>query len=289
MTVDWTKVDQKPIPKIIDQGSSSHGPAPLGPVTETSKAEENKSLPRALVLGPGGYRSIGHISFLQEIKLKGIKPQVIVGHGLSSVIAAYYAFGFAPDYIEWKFFKLINSLNDLDIFSKPWLKIVKASLLKDFDKKRIEEGSLTLIVPVKNRKTGKVIYLKRGELVSALMANLDHKGMLSKKYEPAFTESFFNRSALEGIGIKQIIAVDLISMGITWVKGSGYLNGIYEKAATVSLKSKGKADIMLSYELEKFAIDNKKSVADLVYRSKELARENVKLILEAKENNKETI
>lgn len=285
MTVDLTGVDQKPIPKIIETSTGQVGPAPLGPVQMEAKVSDKETIPRAIVLGAGGYRAIGHVSFLQELNLKNLKPQVILGHGLSSVIAAFYAFGFAPDYIEWKFFKFLNSLEDEEIFSKNWLEKVKTELLKDLKGKRIEEGNLTLLIPVKNRKTGKILFVKRGLLTPLLIANLDHKGIYSKKYEPAFKDDLFSKRSLKNIGIKEVIAVDLVSKGITWVKGSGYLNGIFEKAATVSLKSEQKADIMLSYELEKFALDDKASVADLVFKAKELARKNVKELLEKERSN----
>lgn len=288
MTVDLNAIDQKPVPKIVEAPANQIGPAPLGPAPVEVRKKKEESTPRAIILGPGGYRSIGHISFLQELTLKNLRPQVILGHGLSSIIAAYYAFGFAPDFIEWKFFKFINSLGNEDIYSSTWLEKAKRDLLKELKGKRVEEGNLTLIVPVKNRKSGKILFLKRGPLVPLLIANIDHKGIFSKKYEPAFKDRLFARNALKSIGIKELIAVDLLSKGITWVKGSGYLNGIFEKAATVSLKSEQKADIMLNYQLEEFALDDKGSVADLVFKSKELARENVKgLLMENKSDQKE--
>lgn len=290
LTVDWTKVDQKPVPKIEDLSQIQVGPSPLDPITTKAPQDGDKQQgPIALILGPGGYRVLSHISLLKEFNLKDQKPQVIVGHGLASVIAAYYAFGYAPDYIEWKFFKFINALEDEKIFSAAWLKQVKASLLEELKNKRIEEGSLTLIVPIKDRVTGKLRYKKRGPLLPALMANLDHRGHFSKKSEPAFTSDLFNRKSLRNIGIEKVIAIDLVTSGISWVQGSGFLNGVYEKGATAALKSREKADIMMTYQLDKFALDDRSKIADLVFISKNQAREKVKEMIEQLRKEKDKI
>ncbi len=285
LTVDWTKVDQKPVPEIKDEPVSQIGPVPLeneGSFSNKKSSTEGtyKDVPRALVLGPGLYRVLGQIALLKEMKIKGFKPQVILGHGLASIVAAYYAFGYAPDYIEWKFFKFINSLDEEKAFSKGWLRLVEKNLLDELKEKRIEEGRLTLIIPIRDRKSGRIIYLRRGALKSALMANLDHKGLISKKYEPAFTIALFSRSNLKKIGVQEVFLVDMVTDGITWGKGSGFLNGIFEKAATVTLKSTSKADIMMTYQFSAFGLDEKKKIADLVYSSKKQAIDHYKKINE---------
>jgi hypothetical protein len=296
LTVDWTKVDQKPVPEIKDEPIAQVGPLPLndlgsfGPGKSNVKQEVN-DVPRALVLGPGGYRVLGQIALLKEMKVKNFRPQVVIGHGLASIVAAYYAFGYAPDYIEWKFFKFINALDDEKPFSKEWLRLVERNLLDELQEKNIEEGKLTLIVPVRNRKSGRINYLRRGALKPALLANLDHKGFVSKKYEPAFTVALFNRGNLRKIGIGEVYLVDMVTDGITWEKGSGFLNGIFEKAATVTLKSKAKTDIMMTYRFSAFGLDEKKKIADLVYSSKGQAIDHFKKIDErlksAKDQSKE--
>lgn len=284
MTVDWSSVNTKPVPKILDQAATTVGPLPLTKNVEITSTSKKGKVPTALILGPGGYRSLSHIALLKELRLQSEEPSVIVGHGLASVIAAYYAFGYEPDYIEWKFFKFINELNDEEIFGKDWLELVKKKLVNELIGKRVEEGRLTLIIPTWSESKQRVIFHKRGDLGVILMANLDHKGILNKDLRPAFTFRTIGEKEIKGLGVNRIIFVDLLTNGITWSRGSGFLNGIFEKAASVTLKSEAKADIMISYPLKEYRIDDLSQLADLVFKSKTIAKEKIQSLKSEKTN-----
>lgn len=272
-TVDWNKVDAKPVPKIEETQATFVGPAPLGKELLFSKSSKETKKPSALILGAGVYRTLSHITLLKELRLKGEEPVVIIGHGLASIIAAYYAFGYEPDYIEWKFFKFLNELDNDQPYTKEWLQAAQIKLLDEFKNKRIEEGKLTLIIPVKDLENGKVMYKKRGSLLPYLKANIDLNGYLSKRFRPAFTDSFVDKKTLTKIGIRRVLGVDLLTKGLSWKLGSGLLNGVFEKGATVTLNSEEKLDIMLVYPLSKYKVDDKKDIASLVFESKNIARE----------------
>lgn len=275
MTVDWSSVNTKPVPSITNEAVTTVGPLPLEGNIETKTVPKDSKIPTALILGAGGYRSLSHIALLKQLKLAGEEPLVIVGHGLSSIIAAYYAFGFEPDYIEWKFFKFINELDGEPIFEKEWLELVKKKLINELKGKRIEEGRLTLMIPTWSESKKAVTFHKRGDLESLLMANLDHKGILNNDLQPAFTYKTIGKKEIYDIGVKRIIYIDLLVNGITWSRGSGFFNGIFEKAASVTLKSEGKADILVSYPLKEFEIDDLTKIADLVFKSKSLAKKEI--------------
>lgn len=53
-----------------------------------------------LVLSGGGAKGIAHISVLQELEKKGIKPDYVVGTSFGALVAALYAIGLSPDEME---------------------------------------------------------------------------------------------------------------------------------------------------------------------------------------------
>lgn len=282
LTIELSPNDLSPVPKIEDQQLVTDiGPAPK--VDENfleKKTKVTKAQPTAIVLGPGIYRTITHISLLRELNQKDQKPNLIIGHGLASVVAAYYAFGYKPDYIEWKFFKFFNEIDDEEPFSKSWIKAAQKYLLDELQKKRIEEGKLTLIVPIWNEKENKIQYLRRGLLIPTLLANLDHKGLVSKNWKPAFPYEALNKKMLLGLGIKKIYLVDLLSGGISWQKASGFYNGIYEKGAYQSVKDEQSLSGVIKYDLKDFKLDDLSRLADMVYKSKKDSREKIKSLSE---------
>lgn len=273
MTVDWTKSEDRAIPKIEKQSyGNEYGPSfdkdEKAQVKKDTVKQKHKSL--ALILGAGGYRSIGHISLLKEISMSDesdLKPNVIVGHGLSAVIASYYAFGYNPDYIEWKFFGFIRKVKDLEIFSSDWLNLYKSELVNELKNKKIEDSELTLILPVYSNTLKKLKYLKRGDLYNALLANVT----IVKKapLTAAFPYSFVNKGLLKEIGIENIIGVDLLSHGIKWKAGNGRINGLFEKAASQYLRNKESLFARTSYPLQEYNLDDTSLISKIVFISKE--------------------
>lgn len=277
LTVDINQGQDKSVPKIEEKPISQLGPKPLDEHITLQRPAEDTPSPSAIILGPGVYRTISHISLLRELNEEGEKPNVILGHGLASIIAAYYAYGYKPDYIEWKFFKFFNELDGEIPFSKEWIEFAKKFLIKELEGKRIEGGKLTLIIPVWNESLNKVVYLKRGDLHSALVANIDHKGILSKHLKPAFTYGIFDKDLLINLGIKRIYAVDLLTEGISWKRGDGFFNGVYEKGASLTLKEENKFKELIKFNLKDFKVDDLSRIADLVYLTKNQSKEKVKL------------
>lgn len=281
VTIDLNQGDLAPVPQIEENKSENIGPVPEQKETFLEKKTKVTEVqPRAVILGPGVYRTISHISLLRELNTQGQKPNLILGHGLAATIAAYYAFGYKPDYIEWKFFKFFNEIDDERLLSEGWIKKAKKYLLDELKGKRIEGGKLTLVVPVWNEKENRVEYLIRGDLLTALVANLDHKGDFHKTLRPAFPYGIFDKKYLGSLGIKQFYLVDLLSEGITWSKGDGFYNGIFQKGAYQSEKMKDSLNGLIKFDLRDFKIDDLTRLADLVYLTKNQSREKLKIFKE---------
>ena len=54
----------------------------------------------AFVLGAGGARGIAHIGFLQAMDEFGIKPDLIAGCSMGSIVGACYAKGYTPEELQ---------------------------------------------------------------------------------------------------------------------------------------------------------------------------------------------
>jgi len=281
MVVDWSAEKQRVVPKIdeISPAGNEYGPISQKSFQENNsdkkKQKDATEQPMALLLGPGGYRTLSYLSLLKELHLRGETPHVIIGHGLASVLAAYYAFGYKPDYIEWKLFKFTKKVKDLDIYSEKWLEEVESSLIDDLASKKIEQGQLTLIVPVYSKMKRKVMYLKRGSLKEALMANVDLLEKRASAYRPGFYTEIIKKDILNDLGLGKVIIVDLLKDGINWKKGSGLLNGYFQKSSLLMNTIESIESISFVYPVGKYPIDDLSDSADLMYKSKEVSRKNI--------------
>ncbi len=275
MVVDWNIDKDRVVPKIDESSPVGNEYGPVPQEEEKIKKIEESQKPTALLLGPGGYRTLSYLSLLKELKLRGETPHVVIGHGLGAVMAAYFSFGYQPDYIEWKFFKFTKKAKDLQIYSEDWLRLVEKELIDELKEKRIEQGKLTLIVPVLSKKWNRVIYLKRGNLQKSLMANVDLLGKEKSPYRPSFFTEIINQKTLDDLGIGKVIVIDLLKDGINWKRGMGILNGHFQKSASLFQNLSIKNKVILEYPLGTYPIDDLGNSADLLYRSKEISRKKI--------------
>tara|TARA_Y100000768_G_C23991017_1_gene693008 strand:- start:1704 stop:2678 length:975 start_codon:yes stop_codon:yes gene_type:complete len=275
MVVDWNSSNERVVPKIEEKATQSGLYGPVASEEPTQVISNDTVVPMALILGPGGYRALGYLSLLKELKLRNEKPHLLMGHGMGAIVASYFAFGYKSDYIEWKFFKFTKKAKDLEIYSEAWLEVVREVLIDDLLGKKIEEGRLTLMIPVFSKKLGKVTYLKRGQLTEALMANVDLLDHISSEYEPAFYQEILSPQALTDLGIGKVMVVNLLKDGINWKKGRGLLNGYFQKTSQLLDEVQFKEKVIMEYSLGRYPLDDLSGVADLLYKSKELSRKKI--------------
>ena len=280
MTVNYDNSPVKSVPKIEEQPVNvAVGPVPLKGQENIIKERKEKAV-LAMVLGAGLYRSIAVVPLLKKLKENAVDPIVIMGHGLSAVMAAYYSFGYKPDYIEWKFFKFFNELENEKPFTSKWLKLLDTKLLADLADKNIEDGKITLLLPLWKSEKNKVVFLKRGNLRKALLASVDPYNKLNLLYKPAYTHGVVPLKELKDLGVTKVLSVDYLSSGISWKRGDGFLNGTYQKAASIQNKEKEKLknNIWLTFPLKEFALDDVSTLSDLVHKSRSYSNEAIELI-----------
>ncbi|MGV8169342.1 MAG: patatin-like phospholipase family protein [Candidatus Nanoarchaeia archaeon] len=135
-----------------------------------------------LVLSGGATHGFAQIGALKILEEKGIKPDLIVGCSVGSLLGAALASGKSMKEIE----KAVLDVNMVTLL-KPNLygagfikgeKIVEF-LLKTINVKTFEDLKIDLIVNATNLKTGEEIVFKKGNLLPALSASIAVPGIFA--------------------------------------------------------------------------------------------------------------
>ncbi len=127
-----------------------------------------------IALSGGGARGIAHIGVLKALEEKGIHIHRLAGTSAGSIVAALYAYGYAPDRV----FEIIKSLS---IFKSvrpawTWTGLLKMDGLQELLHKYIPENSfealkLPLTVAATEIRKGQIHYFSEGELIPAIIAS----------------------------------------------------------------------------------------------------------------------
>ena len=131
------------------------------------------------------------------------------------------------------------------------------------------------MIPVYDKKLGKVVYLKRGKLNDFLMVNIDLLNKRTSPYSTAFHTEVINKKILNDLGVGRIMIIDLLKNGINWKKGRGLLNGYFQKSAQLIDELKIENKIIMEYPLGKYPIDDLEDSAGLLYKSKAISRQKI--------------
>ncbi|MES3038166.1 MAG: hypothetical protein V4736_09690 [Bdellovibrionota bacterium] len=166
--------------------------APAPPVTvpstepDDSDVEENPSLPPtpvapvvdstekwALILGPGGALTIGHVGVLRQFQKMKVQPSWIVGVEWASPWAALYSVEGSPQSIDWQLNKLKDSdfpgasgwLGDKETLSvntySTWLK-------EGFQSRKLQNSKINFLCPSFNLSKKTTYIMNRGEFREVL-------------------------------------------------------------------------------------------------------------------------
>jgi NTE family protein len=101
----------------------------------------------ALVLSGGGARGAAHIGVLKVLEELHVRPDIIVGTSMGSIVGGLYAAGYTPEEIE-------NILNEVD-----WKRIFIDRVDRDERSFRRKQDDATFLIPVRLRFKGWKPYL----------------------------------------------------------------------------------------------------------------------------------
>jgi len=135
-------------------------------------AETTKKI--ALALSGGGARGIFHAGFLQAMDEADLRPAVISGASMGSIVGAFYAAGVKPK----EMLKAVKAPDLMHIHS--WIglkgglgsmKVLREQLNKFIKHDSFDKLNLPLIVSVSNLNSGENELLKTGNLIDAVVAS----------------------------------------------------------------------------------------------------------------------
>jgi len=135
-----------------------------------------------LVLGGGGVRGLAHIGVLKELERLGVRPSVIAGCSMGSIIGAFYAAGKSALEIEefvlqlklYSFFEL--SVSRLGI-EKP--KKLEKAIEGFVGVTRFEDLGIPLYVNATNISKGQEEVFSEGDIMKAIRASISVPGVFA--------------------------------------------------------------------------------------------------------------
>lgn len=135
---------------------------------------------RALVLSGGGARGLAHIGALEVFQSRGIAFDLVVGTSMGAIVGALFASG-----------KTLQEILEL-ARKTPWLSLLGlspregifslrklSSFLAEHLPPRFEDLPLPLVVTAVDLIRGRPLYLREGELLSAVLASAAYPGLLA--------------------------------------------------------------------------------------------------------------
>lgn len=183
----------------------------------------------AIYLYPSLFNSLAYLKVVDNLQKYKKYPSVYSGAGMGAVIAAFFAMGLTPDHIEWKFFALLESLKNEKFQSREWKSIVSKFLRKEFKNKRIEQLKKALILPVYDKKLGKIRYLSRGNLYNILVINIDLSEDTNRVFLSPLVMGDLKIELLLSKGIDKIAVLNALGPVLHFKRGDHFYVGIYSK------------------------------------------------------------
>jgi NTE family protein len=178
-----------------------------------------KPLKIAVVLGSGGPRGYAHIGVIKVLEEAGIKPDLIVGSSVGSLIGAFWASGMSgPEIQKEAFAGGPLTLFDLNPFAdRGW---IRGQKLQDYvntqlANRSIEQLMRPLIVVAANRSDKYPVFFTSGNLGVAVRASsavpgiISPVGILGIEYEDGDMALPVAVSVARAAGADFVIAVDV--------------------------------------------------------------------------------
>lgn len=230
----------------------------------------------ALVLGGGGCRGYGHIGVLRGLEAHGLKPDLIVGSSVGSLVGALYAAGLDATRIDRLGARLNpNMLRDW-IFPK--LGIFGGAGIARFVRKHIGRRDFAslptpFVAVATDLRTGELVALDRGEVAVAVQASASAPGLL----EPV---SLGGRLLVDGnlaspvpvdaarrLGAQRIVAID-VSFPPEQADLADPYDALYQGFSIVTrklaLEERKRADLMIEPRLPEHHDMSKQTLKALV-------------------------
>ena len=212
----------------------------------------------ALVLGGGGCRGYGHIGVLRVFEGNGLRPDLVVGSSVGSLVGAFYAAGVPVERIE-RLGERLNP-NTLRDWIFPKLGVFGGAGIREFVNERLGERTIESLgtrfaVVATDLRTGDSAILDKGDLGRAVQASSSAPGLLEpvRIGKRLLVEGNLSAAvpvdAARRLGAKHVIAVD-----VTFPPGEAELKDPFDAlyqgfsilTRKIALEERSRADVLIA-------------------------------------------
>ena len=157
-----------------------------------------------IALGGGGARGFCHIAFLKVLDELGLKPKIISGTSIGSIIGSFYAAGMSAeamgDLLESVGFKEIRKMMDLNIFNDSAL--FKGRGVEEFIEEKLpvdtfEECEIPIKIVSADFWGRQQVIFESGDLIEAIRASMSLPGV----FEPV---EYKNQVLIDGGAVNPV-------------------------------------------------------------------------------------
>lgn len=199
---------------------------------ETNEVEEeDKEDPYTIIFGPGLYLTGSYLPIIRKLENEPERIHSLTGHGMGAYFATMFAFGFKSDFIEWNYYTFLEKVKDFRPFSDKWKSAYKDVLLDDLKNKNFLDSRIKLLLPIYSTSSKKVTWVEKGNVVDALLANIEFASTRSLN-SAAFPWEFFSPYYFRNVGASRFVAILSIFERPKFKRPDGFLNGLYTKAVS---------------------------------------------------------
>ncbi|MBF2720592.1 patatin-like phospholipase family protein [Psychrobacter sp. NG254] len=223
----------------------------LAPTTGASTSDSDtqvEPLRVALVLGGGGAKGFAHVGVIKALEANGIKPTLVVGTSVGSLIGSLYASGYTPAELERLALTTTDSqLTDFTLSNQGFIEGIK---LKNFinnkvGKQAIEDFPIAFAAVAAEKNSLKKSVFTTGDAGLAVQASCSVPNIfiapripekVGKKYVDGGVVSLVPVDSARDLGADIVIAVDVTAAQSRTNSTSSNLSPI-NKLSTISTLS----------------------------------------------------
>jgi NTE family protein len=215
----------------------------------------------ALVLGGGGCRGYGHIGVIRALEANGLKPDLVVGSSVGSLVGALYAAGMSAAELERHGERMNPNLLRDWIFPK--LGLFGGEGIARYVRERVKAPDIESL-PVRfaavatDLHTGEAVILERGDLGRAVQASSSAPGLLEpvrlggRMLVDGNLAAPVPVAAARRLGARKVIAVDVTFPPVEADLGDPFdalYQGFSILTRRLALEERSGADLLLEPKL----------------------------------------
>jgi NTE family protein len=242
----------------------------------------------ALILGSGGPRGFAHIGVLKALEDAGIKPDLVVGSSVGSMVGALYASGIGPRELE----SMAYNLNIVQFFEVGMLggKLPSGGAIQNYVNEHVhgallEQLGMSFVAAATRLRDRQLVLFNRGDTGLAVRASSASPGQFqpvmvgADSYVDGDEASPVPIRAARRLGAKVVIAVDVSAYAEDTPRGvpQEWIDKDARRARQVAAEA-GDADVMIHPDIGYYAGESEEYRRRVIAIAERVTREQMPAI-----------